>query len=71
MGHQQGDHKKHPAILMVTTLHHPIQQMYSTGTHVAEGNKLSYMAIEFLGRKTRSAESTHMWQKEISSPTCV
>ena len=51
MGHQQGDHKKHPMILMVTTLHHPIQLMYSSGMHVAEGNKLSYMVIDILVRK--------------------
>ena len=51
MGHQQGDHKKQPAILTVTTLHQPIQQMYSAGTHVAKGNELSYMGIDFLVRK--------------------
>ena len=38
-------------ILMATTLHHPIQQMYSAGKCVAEGNKLSYMGTDFLVRK--------------------
>ena len=36
---------------MVTTLHCLIQQIYSTGTHVAEGNELSYMGTDFLVRK--------------------
>ena len=34
-----------------TTLHHLIQQTYSTGTCVAEGSELSYMAIDLLVRK--------------------
>ena len=38
-------------ILTVTTLHHPIQQMYSAGTHVAEVNGLYYMGTDFLVRK--------------------
>ena len=51
MAHQLGDHKKHPMILMVTTLHHLIQQTYSTGTFVAEVNGLYYMGTDFLVRK--------------------
>ena len=51
MGHQQDDNKKHLPILIVTTLHHLIQLIYSTGTHVAEGNELSCMGIDFLVRK--------------------
>ena len=38
-------------ILMVTTLHCLTQQMYSTGTHVAEENGLYYMGTDFLVRK--------------------
>ena len=38
-------------ILMVTTLHCLIQQMYSAGMHVAEANKLYYMGTDFLVRK--------------------
>ena len=45
--HQQGDHKKHPMILMVTSLYCPIQLMYNTGTCMVEGNKLSYIGIDF------------------------
>ena len=51
MAHQIGDHKKHPVILMITTLHCPIQQMYSAGTHVAEANGLYYMGTDVLVRK--------------------
>ena len=51
MAHQLGNHKKHPVILMVTTLHHLIQQMYSAGMCMAEGNELSFMGIDFLVRK--------------------
>ena len=36
---------------MVTTLHHLIQQTYSTGMHEVEGKELYYMVIEFLVRK--------------------
>ena len=38
-------------IPMVITLHHLTQQMYSAGTHMAEGYELSYMGIDFLVRK--------------------
>ena len=51
MACQLGDHKKHPVILTVTSLHHPTQQKYSTGTHVAEGKELYYMGTDFLVRK--------------------
>ena len=51
MACQLGDHKKHPMILMVTTLHCLIQQMYSAGTCVAEGKELYYMGTDFLVRK--------------------
>ena len=49
--HQLGDHKKHPVILMVTTLHYQIQQTCSAGTCVAEANGLYYMSTDFLVRK--------------------
>ena len=49
--HQLGDHKNHPVSLTVTTLHHPIQQMYSTGMLMAEGKELDYMGTDFLVRK--------------------
>ena len=51
MGHQQCDHKEHPMIQMVITLHCPTQQMYSAGTCVAEGSELSYMGIDILMRR--------------------
>ena len=38
-------------ILMVTTLLHLIQQMYSAGMHVAEGKELYNMGTDFLVRK--------------------
>ena len=50
-GCQLGDHKKHPMMLMATTLHNPIQQKCSTGTCMAEVNELSYMGTDFLVRK--------------------
>ena len=36
---------------MVTTFHHPTQQVYSTGMHEVEGKELYYMGIDFLVRK--------------------
>ena len=44
-------HKEHLMILMVTTLHHPTQQTYSTGTCEVEGKELYYMDTDFLVRK--------------------
>ena len=38
-------------IPMVTTLHHPTQQMYSAGTHEVEGKELFYIGTDFLVRK--------------------
>ena len=52
MAHQLGGHKKHHMILTVTTLHHPTQQMYSTGMHEVEGKELYYMGTDFLVRKS-------------------
>ena len=49
--HQLGGHKNHTMILMVTTLHHLIQQTYSAGTHEVEGKELYYMGTDFLVRK--------------------
>ena len=51
MAHQLGGHKKHPMILMVTTLHHLTQQTYSAGTCEVEGKELYYMGTDFLVRK--------------------
>ena len=51
MAHQLGGHKKHPMIVMVTTLHHPTQQIYSTGTCEVEGKELYYMDTDILVRK--------------------
>ena len=51
MAHQQGGNKKHPVIPMVTTLHHPTQQMYSAGLCEVEGKGLYYMGTDFLLRK--------------------
>ena len=51
MACQQGGHKNHPVILMVTTLHHPIEQTYSAGTLEIEGKELYYMGTDFLVRK--------------------
>ena len=51
MAHQLGGHKNHPVILMVTTLHCPTQQMYSTGMHEVEGKELYYMGANILVRK--------------------
>ena len=49
--HQLGEHKNHPMVLTLTILHHPIQQMYSAGTHEVEGRELYYMGTDFLMRK--------------------
>ena len=49
--HHLGGLKEHPVILMVTTLHHPTQQMYSAGTCEVEGKELYYMSTDFLVRK--------------------
>ena len=38
-------------IPMAITLHHQTQQMFNTGTHVREENRLSYMGIDFLVRR--------------------
>ena len=51
MAHQLGDHKNHPVILTVTTLHCQIQQKYSAGTHVAEANGLYYIGTDLVVRK--------------------
>ena len=51
MGHHQSGHRKYLAIPTVITLHHLTQQMSSAGMHVAEGNALSYMVIDFLVRR--------------------
>ena len=51
MAPHQGGHKKHPVILMITTLHHLIQQMHSTGMCEVEGKELYYMGTDFLVRK--------------------
>ena len=51
MAHQLRDHEKHPMILMVTTPHCLIQQMYSAGMHMAEVNGLYYMGTDSLVRK--------------------
>ena len=51
MAHQLEGHKIQPVILMVTTFHHPIQQMYSAGTCKVEGKELYYMGTDFLVRK--------------------
>ena len=51
MGHQQGDHKKHPRIPIAITPHCQTQQTYSIGMCVAEGKKLFYMGTDFLVRK--------------------
>ena len=48
---QLGGHRNHPVILMVTTIYHPIQQMYSAGTCEVEGKELYYMGADFLVRK--------------------
>ena len=50
VAHQLGGHKNHPVILRVTTLHFPIQQMYSVGTCEVEGKELYYMGTDFLVR---------------------
>ena len=49
--HQLGGHKNHPVILTGTTLHHLIQQTYSTGTCEVEGKELYYMGTDILVRK--------------------
>ena len=49
--HQLGGQKKHPMILMVTTLHYLFQQTYSTGMHEVEGKELYYMGTDLLVRK--------------------
>ena len=51
MAHQPGGHKKHPMILIVTTLHCLTQQMYSAGMHEVEGKELYYMGTDILVRK--------------------
>ena len=51
MVHQLGGHKTHPMILMVTTLHCLIQQMYNAGMRKVEGKELYYMGTDFLVRK--------------------
>ena len=38
-------------ILMATFPHCPTQQMYSTGTHEAEGKEHYYMGTDFLVKK--------------------
>ena len=43
--------QKHLMIPMVITPHHLTQQMSSAGMHVAEGNELSYMVIDFSVRR--------------------
>ena len=43
--------QKYPAIPTGIILHHPAQQMYNTGMHVAERNMLSYMGIDFSVRR--------------------
>ena len=37
--------------LIVITLHHPTQQMYSAGMHEVGGKELYYMGTDFLVRK--------------------
>ena len=49
--HQLGGHKKHPMILTVTILHHPIQQTYSAGMCEVVGKELYYMGTDILVRK--------------------
>ena len=39
---------------MVTTIHCPIQQTYTTGMHEAEEKELYYMGTDFLVRKLDS-----------------
>ena len=51
MAHQLGGHKNHPMILMGTTLHHLIQQMYSAAKSKVQGRELYNMGRGFWVRK--------------------